>query len=90
MEDKVFNAVMLATPTPTDKKNLFIVWSCYILGNRKFLVGDINSKLYFEVTYCYTRNEWYVDVYNKINNRKIHNDQLEEYTTINSSNCNNN
>lgn len=47
---------------------LFIVWSCYILGNRKFLVGMTRGTKYFEVTYNALKNEWYLDVYDKTDN----------------------
>lgn len=50
---------------------LFIVWSCYILGNRKYLIGMREGKYYFEVTYNNTRAEWYLDVYNHINHMVI-------------------
>lgn len=82
MEDKVLNAVMLASPEILDKPGLFIVWSCYILGNRKFLVGAKNSNFYFEVTYNSAREEWYVDTYTKIDNKGISDEILEEYTNI--------
>ncbi len=48
------------------EKELFIVWSCYILGNRKYLVGCEGNNLYFEVTYNTQKDEWYLDVYDKI------------------------
>lgn len=83
MENKVFNAVMLTTSIPTEKQNLFIVWSCYILGNRKFLVGIKNSNNYFEVTYNKEKDEWYVDEYTKTNNRLITNETLNTYTDTN-------
>lgn len=83
MENKVFNAVMLKTPTPINKEDLFIVWSCYILGNRKFLVGCQTNYYYFEVTYNNEKDEWYVDVYEKIDNSCISNDNLEDYTKAN-------
>ena len=48
------------------EKRIFIVWSCYILGNRKYLVGYEGNNLYFEVTYNTQKDEWYLDVYDKI------------------------
>lgn len=47
---------------------LFVVWSCYILKNRKFLIGMTKGTKYFEVTYNALKNEWYLDVYNKVDN----------------------
>ena len=52
---------------------LFIVWSCYILGNRKLLIGWEKSNHYFEVTFNKTKNEWYLDVYEKKENKLINN-----------------
>lgn len=84
MENKVFNAVMLETSIPINKEDLFIVWSCYILGNRKFLIGAKNTELYFEVTYNKEKDEWYVDQYSKDHNRLIKDSVLTDYTKINS------
>lgn len=50
---------------------LFVVWSCYILGNRKFLVGWSKSNHYFELTYNKAKDEWYLDVYQKVDNECI-------------------
>lgn len=83
LEDKVFNAVMLSTTEPINKDRLFIVWSCYILGNRKYLVGCVNSNHYYEVTYNNHKSEWYVDEYIKNNNKCIQAKDLTEYTKIN-------
>lgn len=47
---------------------IFVVWSCYILGNEKYVIGTSDTDKYFEVTYNKTKDEWYIDVYNKIDN----------------------
>lgn len=47
---------------------VFMVWSCYILGNRKYLFGYTKSNHYFEVTYNKIAEEWYLDVYKKMDN----------------------
>ena len=52
----------------TSINDMFIVWSCYILGNRKYLVGLKDSSNYFEVTYNINKRECYIDEYSKINN----------------------
>ena len=83
MKQKVFNAIMIATTIPMNIKDLFIVWSCYILGNRKFLVGSISNNHYFEVTYNKEKDEWYVDEYSKVKNHSIPNNILTEYTEVN-------
>lgn len=51
-----------------DKYNIFIVWSCYILGNRKYLISTTDSDKYFEVTFDNNKKQWYIDEYNKVNN----------------------
>ena len=55
----------------TSINDMFIVWSCYILGNRKYLVGLKDSSNYFEVTYNINKRECYIDEYSKINNACI-------------------
>lgn len=83
MKNKVFDAIIIAvidSNIPNVKKeDLFIVWSCYILGNRKFVVGCKTSERYFEVTYNKDKDEWYVDTYKKTYNLAISNKDLETY-----------
>ena len=71
MEEKVFRLIynyLNDRYRNTDINDMFIVWSCYILGNRKYLVGIKDSSNYFEVTYNVNKKEWYIDEYNKVNN----------------------
>lgn len=71
MEEKVFKLIynyLNDRYRNTDINDMFIVWSCYILGNRKYFVGIKDSSNYFEVTYNVNKKEWYIDEYNKINN----------------------
>lgn len=71
MEEKVIKLVLDYIKTKgiiTSKCNIFIVWACYILGNRKYLVGLNCTNTYFEVTYNVNKKEWYIDEYSKINN----------------------
>lgn len=71
MEEKVFKLIynyLNDRYRNTDINDMFIVWSCYILGNRKYLVGIKDSSNYFEVTYNVNKKEWYIDEYNKVNN----------------------
>ena len=71
MEEKVFKLIynyLNDSYRNTDINDMFIVWSCYILGNRKYLVGIKDSSNYFEVTYNVNKKEWYIDEYNKVNN----------------------
>ena len=79
MENKVLELVReyfrhnIESDIPYYQINLFIVWSCYILGNRKYLVGASNSDLYFEITYNKDKDEWYIDQYIKVKNTCIKN-----------------
>lgn len=74
MENKVFQLLyeyLNDKYRNTNINDMFIDWSCYILGNRKYLVGIKNSSSYFEVTYNANKKEWYIDEYTKINNIRI-------------------
>lgn len=52
--------------------DVFVVWSCWILGNQKALISTtIHDGMYYEVTYNKERNEIYFDAYKKFENRKI-------------------
>lgn len=53
----------------SDTANCFIVWQCYILGNRKYLVGTDDTNLYFEVTYDEQNDKWYLDEYEHTSNQ---------------------
>ena len=71
MEEKVFQLIydyLNDRYRNTSINDMFIVWSCYILGNRKYLVGLNCTNTYFEVTYSANKQEWYIDEYSKINN----------------------
>lgn len=49
--------------------DVYIVWSCYILGNMKAMLStNIPDGRYYEVTYNVAKKELYVDTYAKINN----------------------
>lgn len=51
---------------------VFVVWSCYILGNIKaFISTTIPDGMYYEVTYNKAKNEIYFDAYKKFENRKV-------------------
>lgn len=52
--------------------DVYIVWSCYILGNVKFLIStSLLDGMYYEVTFNAQKNEWYFDAYKKFENRCI-------------------
>lgn len=65
MEDKAIRIVeeYLQTHNYPEWTKTFIVWSCYTLGNRKYMIGINNGSDYFEITYNYTHREWYLDRY---------------------------
>lgn len=70
MEEKVIKLVLDYIKTKgviISKCNIFIVWSCYVLGNRKYIVGLDCTHTYFEVIYDVNKKEWYIDEYSKIN-----------------------
>lgn len=48
---------------------VYVVWYCYILGNRKWLVSTtIPDDMYYEVTYNQEKGEVYLDAYKKEEN----------------------
>lgn len=51
-----------------------IVWFCYILGGWKALAcTDLPDQRYFEITYDKHKKQIYLDVYDKFENKVIHN-----------------
>lgn len=56
-------------PTAFD---VFVVWQCTILGNRKWLISTtLRDGMYYEVTYNAGRMEFYFDAYKKFENRCV-------------------
>lgn len=52
--------------------NVFIVWKCKTLQNWKYLIStSLQDDMYYELTYNGDKNEWYLDAYKKVENRKI-------------------
>lgn len=52
--------------------DVFVVWQCYILGNAKWLLSTtLKDGMYYEVTFNKAKNEYYLDVYKKFENRCI-------------------
>lgn len=51
-----------------DIESLVMVWSCYILGNSKYIFAVPSEGLMFEVTYNRERNAYYIDKYSKEEN----------------------
>ena len=49
--------------------DVYIVWSCYILGNYKMLLSStLHDGMYYEVTYNANNHECYLDAYKKFEN----------------------
>ncbi len=54
---------------PVSKENVFVVWSCYILGNIKAMLStNIPDGMYYEITYNEVKHEVYFDAYKKWEN----------------------
>lgn len=51
-----------------DIESLVMVWSCYILGNSKYIFAVPSEGILFEVTYNSNKNEYYIDRYRKEEN----------------------
>lgn len=52
--------------------DVFVVWSCYILGHQKCLISTtLHDGMYYEVTYNSDKDEIYLDAYKKFENRRI-------------------
>lgn len=48
---------------------IYIVWKCKTLQNWKYLIStSMLDGMYYELTYNGDKNEWYLDVYNKLKN----------------------
>lgn len=50
----------------------YIVWKCKTLQNWKYLLStDLHDGMYYELTFNGDKEEWYLDVYKKFENRCI-------------------
>ena len=51
---------------------VFVVWKCKVLQNWKYLMSStLFDGMYYEITYNGDKNEWYLDVYKRFENRCI-------------------
>ena len=49
--------------------DVFVVWSCYILGNIKAMISTtLCDGMYYEITYNKAKHEVYLDAYKKFEN----------------------
>lgn len=62
-------------------EDVYVVWECKTLQNLKALLGTYaHDGKYFEVTYNGDKNEFYFDVYKKLENIPYDGTSLEEIT----------
>lgn len=54
---------------------VYTVWKCKTLQNWKYLISStLCDGMYYELTYNGDKNEWYLDVYKKFENKIIEED----------------
>ena len=53
--------------TVVNKEDVFIIWSCKTIQNRKYILGNRVTDDIFELTLNGDNREVYIDVYRKIN-----------------------
>ena len=63
--------------------DIFVVWYCKTLQNRKVLLGTHFTDHYFECTFNGDKGEMYVDVYDKVQNECVKVTQLNNTETSN-------
>jgi hypothetical protein len=57
---------------PVPDFELYIVWKCKTLQNWKYLISStLFDGMYYELTFNGDKQEWYLDVYKKFENRCI-------------------
>jgi hypothetical protein len=57
---------------PTPEFDVYTVWKAKILQNWKYLISStLYDGMYYELTYNGDKQEWYLDVYKKFENRVI-------------------
>lgn len=60
------------TDTLTETPSVYIVWKSKTLQNWKYLISStLHDGKYFELTYNGDKEEWYLDVYVKLENKSI-------------------
>ena len=51
---------------------VYITWKAKILQNWKYLLAStLSDGMYYELTYNGDKDEWYIDAYKKIENKRI-------------------
>ena len=72
MEEKakcIVNNYIKSHSKNVEDSEIFITWSCYTLGNQKYMIRCKGLPHYFEVTYNKRAGEWYLDVYSLHDNQ---------------------
>lgn len=69
-----------ALHSPIKASDVFIVWQCHILGNKKLLASThLLDGMYYEITYDATKHQVYFDAYQKQTNIAITEEELAQY-----------
>ena len=57
---------------PIPEIEVYIVWKAKVLQNWKYLISsNLYDGMYYELTYNGNKEEWYLDVYKKFENRVV-------------------
>ena len=75
MDEKAIQLVLNYVAEHLDKSDpnpdfdMYIVWKCKVLQNRKYLIStSLFDGMYYELTYNGDKREWYLDAYKKFQN----------------------
>lgn len=83
MDDKVLGIVATYIIQSGESNTPFfayIVWKAKVLRNWKYVVStDLNDGMYYELTYNGEKKEWYLDVYEKVENKVIREGEVGSY-----------
>lgn len=70
VEDYIAGHLDKSDPEP--EFDVFTVWKAKILQNWKYLISStLPDGMYYELTYNGDKQEWYMDVYKKFENKVI-------------------
>ena len=56
-----------------EQKDVVEVWHAYVLGNEKWMIAVLKTDMYFEVTFNSTKDEYYIDRYDKTDHKVVFN-----------------
>lgn len=57
---------------PPANYQIYVVWSCHVLGHKKWLISTtLSDGMYYEVTWDSAKGQFYFDAYKKFENRCI-------------------